>query len=133
MRCLVTGNQCGTDTWFVGSSCKCAACQRWLEGPVIFTAGKEPTYDYRPYRNMMAGNVALAAAPNTYADDMDAAYIAQQVIQYGKSTGWAPPTEPHAQHLAQQIERELAKFNIGITDHSVGTWSHKPGGSHVFK
>jgi hypothetical protein len=26
MRCLVTGNECGTDTWQVGSPCGCRNC-----------------------------------------------------------------------------------------------------------
>jgi hypothetical protein len=30
LRCLVTGNPCGTDTWQVGSPCACANCQAWL-------------------------------------------------------------------------------------------------------
>ena len=72
------------------------------------------------------------AAPNTYMDDLDAGFIAQQVVQYGKSTGWAVPQDPMQHHLAQQIEQELSKFNIGIVDHNVSTWGHKPGGSHVF-
>ena len=78
------------------------------------------------------------AAPNTYADDMDAAsmssaFIAQQVVQYGKSSGWAMPTDPMQVRLAQHIEAELAKFNIGLVDASKGVWSHKPGGTHVLR
>ncbi len=30
LRCMVTHNLCGTDTWRVGSPCKCANCQEWL-------------------------------------------------------------------------------------------------------
>ena len=73
------------------------------------------------------------AAPNTYADEMDAAFIAQQVIQYGKSSGWAAPADAMQTHLAQQIEAELAKFNIGLVDPNRGTWGHKPGGTHSFR
>ncbi len=29
--CLVTKNQCGTDTWAAGSSCPCVECQAWLK------------------------------------------------------------------------------------------------------
>ena len=73
------------------------------------------------------------AAPNTYADDLDGAYIAQQVVQYGKSPGWAAPADPMQVHLVKQIESELAKFNIGLIDPKASTWGHKPGGSHVFR
>lgn len=27
LRCLVTGNPCGTDTWMAGQPCRCAACR----------------------------------------------------------------------------------------------------------
>jgi hypothetical protein len=73
------------------------------------------------------------ASPNTYADDMDAAFIAQQVVQYGKSSGWALPADAMQTHLAQQIEQELSKFNIGLVDPVKGVWSHKPGGSHILR
>lgn len=70
------------------------------------------------------------AAPNTYADEMDAAFIAQQVVSYGRSSGWALPADPMQAHLGQHIEAELAKFNIGLVDPTKGIWAHKPGGSH---
>jgi hypothetical protein len=76
--------------------------------------------------------VVRATGPNTYADELDAAFIAQQVIQYGKSAGWAMPSDAMQVHLAQHIEQELAKFNIGF-DPAKGTWMHKPGGSHVLR
>jgi hypothetical protein len=82
------------------------------------------TYDCR---------VVTGAAPNTYQDEMDGAFIAQQVVQYGKSTGWAMPSDAMQTHLAQHIEQDLAKFNIGLVDPNRGMWGHKPGGSHVFR
>jgi len=30
LRCKITGNPCGTDTWMRGSECQCVGCQRWL-------------------------------------------------------------------------------------------------------
>lgn len=30
LRCAVTGNPCGTDTWSKGVECQCAHCQAWL-------------------------------------------------------------------------------------------------------
>jgi hypothetical protein len=30
LRCLITGNPCGTDTWEKHSACKCVNCQTWL-------------------------------------------------------------------------------------------------------
>jgi len=30
LRCAVTRNSCGTDTWMEGSSCPCPSCQAWL-------------------------------------------------------------------------------------------------------
>ncbi len=83
-------------------------------------------YDYDRRR-------VTGAAPNTYADEMDAAFIAQQVISYGKSSGWAMPKDAMQIHLAQQIEQELAKFNIGFVDPARGVWAHKPGGTHAFR
>jgi hypothetical protein len=75
----------------------------------------------------------IGAAPNRYEDDvLDAGYIANQVVMYGKSSGWAMPTETSQLHLAKHIEEGLRPFNIGF-DPKTGTWGHKPGGSHVFK
>jgi hypothetical protein len=31
LRCLVTGNPCGTDTWAVGHPCECSRCRKFLE------------------------------------------------------------------------------------------------------
>jgi hypothetical protein len=74
-----------------------------------------------------------SAAASTYVDDMDAAFIAQQVVSYGKSGPWATPVDPMQKHLAAQIEHELTKFNIGLVDPVKGVWSHHPGGTHVFR
>jgi hypothetical protein len=30
LRCSVTGNPCGTDTWTEGQPCGCPRCQAWL-------------------------------------------------------------------------------------------------------
>jgi hypothetical protein len=73
------------------------------------------------------------AFPNTYQDEMDAAFIAGQVVQYGRSSGWGTPSDAMQIHLGQQIERELAKFNIGLVDPVKGIWGHKPGGSHALQ
>lgn len=77
--------------------------------------------------------VKTGAVPNTYADEMDAAYIAQHVITYGKSSGWGPPSDPMEQNLARAIEHTLSRYNIGLVDNNGTTWGHKPGGSHVFR
>lgn len=29
-RCLITGNECGSDTWMAGQPCRCQACQAFL-------------------------------------------------------------------------------------------------------
>ncbi len=73
------------------------------------------------------------ASANTYADELDAAFIAQQVVSYGKSAGWAMPADPMQSHLAGHIEQELAKFNIGLVDPGRGVWGHKPGGTQVLR
>jgi hypothetical protein len=93
-----------------------------------FSSGclKAHVYDYDRRR-------VTGASANTYADELDAAFIAQQVVQGGRSIGWAMPTDPMQTHLAQQIERDLAKFNIGVIDPKASVWGHKPGGSHVFR
>ena len=31
LRCNVTGNPCGSDTWAVGRPCQCAPCQQYLD------------------------------------------------------------------------------------------------------
>ncbi len=42
-RCEITGNLCGTDTWALGSPCKCAGCQKWLsEQPSDFRPTQPP-------------------------------------------------------------------------------------------
>jgi hypothetical protein len=33
LRCKVTSNLCGTDTWATGHPCQCASCQQWLSHP----------------------------------------------------------------------------------------------------
>ena len=77
--------------------------------------------------------VVRATGPNTYVDELDAAFIAQQVITHGKSVGWAMPTDAMQAHLARNIEQELAKYNIGFVDPVKGVWAHKPGGTHVLR
>ncbi len=32
VRCKVTNNPCGTDTWVIGRPCKCSHCQAWVAG-----------------------------------------------------------------------------------------------------
>lgn len=31
LRCEITRNLCGTDTWAVGKPCQCAACVAWVK------------------------------------------------------------------------------------------------------
>ncbi len=31
LRCEVTGNLCGTDTWEANYVCQCASCTEWLK------------------------------------------------------------------------------------------------------
>jgi len=38
LRCYVTGNECGTDTWADGYPCKCKNCRLWLEIDALRTA-----------------------------------------------------------------------------------------------
>lgn len=33
LRCEVTGNLCGTDTWEISYECPCQPCQQWLRLP----------------------------------------------------------------------------------------------------
>ncbi len=72
------------------------------------------------------------AAANLYADELDAGYIAQEVVMYGRSKNWAMPNNDTRKHLAVEIEKTLAPFNIGIIDEATGTWGHKPGGSRFY-
>lgn len=37
LRCLVTTNPCGTDTWAVGHNCQCANCREYVEGLLLPT------------------------------------------------------------------------------------------------
>lgn len=32
LKCLITQNECGTDTWSSGHPCHCENCKKWLEG-----------------------------------------------------------------------------------------------------
>jgi len=74
----------------------------------------------------------VAAAQNLYADELDAGYIAQEVVMYGRSKNWAAPNNDTRKHIAMEIEKQLAPYNIGIIDEAAGTWGHKPGGSHFY-
>jgi len=31
LRCLITGNPCGTDTWEIHHACPCQNCQEWMK------------------------------------------------------------------------------------------------------
>lgn len=31
LRCEITGNECGTDTWHVDHPCQCTNCQKYLK------------------------------------------------------------------------------------------------------
>lgn len=41
LRCYITSNPCGTDTWMVGEECKCVACQTWLVSTKTMRAALE--------------------------------------------------------------------------------------------
>jgi hypothetical protein len=58
----------------------------------------------------------------------DAAWIASEVIRKGKSHGWVE--EPGEKAVAAEIEKILAKYNIGYTGE--GTWTHHTGGTRNF-
>jgi len=53
--------------------------------------------------------------------------IAGEVTQYGKSNNWVGTNE-----ISKELEKHLAKFNIGCTDPHTGTWSHRTGGTRYF-
>jgi hypothetical protein len=42
VRCEITLNPCGTDTWAVGRPCKCKACQAYLKAKEILE-GPDPS------------------------------------------------------------------------------------------
>lgn len=35
LRCMLSGNPCGTDTWMRGTRCECLNCTTWLAVEVI--------------------------------------------------------------------------------------------------
>jgi hypothetical protein len=74
-----------------------------------------------------------AAVPNLYADDLDAGYIAMEVVLHGKSKNWALPNNEVRAKIAAAIEKRLAPHNIGLIDEGSGTWGFKSGGSRYFR
>lgn len=52
LRCLITGNSCGTDTWQVGHPCKCSECQAWLGMECIRVTGQSNTTDTGPIKGL---------------------------------------------------------------------------------
>jgi hypothetical protein len=53
--------------------------------------------------------------------------IAGEVVQYGKSTNWTGTNE-----ISKELEKYLAKFNIGCTDPKTGTWAHRRNGTRYY-
>ncbi len=53
--------------------------------------------------------------------------IASEVVQYGKSTNWSGSNE-----ISKELEKHLAKFNIGCTDPATGTWAHRNNGTRYY-
>lgn len=46
LRCEITGNPCGTDTWEINHPCKCKNCQEYLKGLEFLAAPDELKVDY---------------------------------------------------------------------------------------
>jgi hypothetical protein len=57
--------------------------------------------------------------------------IASEVIQNGQSKNWSKVNE-NSLTVAKELERHLAKFNIGYTDPKNGIWSVAKGGTRYF-
>lgn len=57
--------------------------------------------------------------------------IASEVVQNGQSKNWARVNE-NSLAVARDLERHLAKYNIGFTDPKTGTWSTSRGGTRYF-
>jgi len=55
------------------------------------------------------------------------AVIASEVAQYGVSKSWTGNLD-----VASEVEKNLAKFNIGYVDPKSGTWSYKRNGTRFF-
>ncbi len=58
----------------------------------------------------------------------DAAWILGEVVRKGRSRGWVE--EPSEREISAEIERILARFNVGYI--GKGVWSHVTGGSRFF-
>ena len=43
VRCEVTGNPCGTDTWFVGHPCSCGPCREFVRTSGLGLAAADDT------------------------------------------------------------------------------------------
>ena len=50
--------------------------------------------------------------------------IASEVVESGSSKGWATVNGNNL-GVARDLERHLAKFNIGYTDAKTGTWGSR--------
>lgn len=61
----------------------------------------------------------------------DAAYIAQEVVQRGRSAGWLVDVEEE-RPIAAEVEAILAKYNIGLVNPHAGVWGFKQGGTRYF-
>jgi hypothetical protein len=57
--------------------------------------------------------------------------IASEVIETGKSSNWTAANENNLT-LARDLERHLAKFNIGYTSPNTGTWTARRDGTRYF-
>lgn len=53
--------------------------------------------------------------------------IVSEVVQYGVSKSWAGDAE-----IARELEKYLAKFNVGYVDPKTGSWSHCRNGTRYF-
>lgn len=76
------------------------------------------------------------ASDNYYGSDVEAAAqlageIAADVVARGGSDGWVAASSDQLK-TAREVERILARFNIGYVDDMRGRWAHRTGGSRFF-
>ncbi len=68
---------------------------------------------------------------NYVSADEDVQLIAGEVAKYGHSNGWNARASDELQ-VALEVEKRLARFNIGYTDDSKGHWAYRQGGTRHF-
>jgi hypothetical protein len=114
LRCLITGNPCGTDTWEKNSSCKCANCQTWLA-----QSDAEPVA-WRPNADVRAETAAYRIKAECF--DWDGSFSAERAYHIIRAALARSDAEPDYERAWNQAQDRIAKLEAALAQSDAEPW-----------